>query len=351
MGKRIAITGLGVSLQLPVADNKKEKAFKNRKIKKLLSRGEKIFCRSAVDAVADSGILEMDTANEKRGIFLGTTKESSSRTELLNVLKSIYDGEIRHKEFAEAVAENMSPLFVIKSLPNACLHYAAEEFGIRGSNSLFITNGAAGSQAIAAAYHTILRGDCIWCLAGGFDSHMDEEEAYNFKQYGFKTDYPDGRKSSEVLGEGAGTFIVEDYDHAVSRKAKIYGEIIGHGEVFLNLDKEETENIRILKNGIYKSLGSAQEDVDNVSLIHVDGLTYKNYHVIEEKAIQDIFHDIPQINLKNQFGNLLGAAAAVEIAEALIGKKASQSKSQVFMKISAGFGGEVSIIVIRRNER
>lgn len=346
MGKRVAITGLGVSLKS--AEN--EKAFKNRKIKKLLSRGEKIFCRSAVDAVLDSGILEADTANEKRGIFLGTTKESSSRTELLNVLKSIYDGEIRHKEFAEAVAENMSPLFVIKSLPNACLHYAAEEFGIRGSNSLFITNGAAGSQAIAAAYHTILRDDCIWCLAGGFDSHMDEEEAYNFKQYGFIADIIGEEKSSEVLGEGAGTFILEDYDHAVSRKAKIYGEIIGHGETFLDLDQEETENIRVLKKGIYKSLESAHEDVTNVAFVHADGLTYKNYNVIEEKAIKDIFHDAPQINSKNQFGNLLGAAPIVEIAEDLNKKEIDQNKSQVFMKLSAGFGGEVSIIVIRRNE-
>ncbi|WP_313342470.1 beta-ketoacyl synthase N-terminal-like domain-containing protein [Lacrimispora sp.] len=347
MGKRVAITGLGVSLKPAPSEN--EKAFKNRKIKKLLSRGEKIFCRSAVDAVLDSGILETDTANEKRGIFLGTTKESSSRTELLNVLKSIYDGEIRHKEFAEAVAENMSPLFVIKSLPNACLHYAAEEFGIRGSNSLFITNGAAGSQAIAAAYHTILRGDCIWCLAGGFDSHLDEEEAYNFKQYGFKVDTIGEEKSSEGLGEGAGTFILEDYDHAVSRKAKIYGEIIGHGETFLDLDQEETENIRVLKKGICKSLASAHEDVTNVAFIHADGLTYKNYNVIEEAAIKDIFHDIPQINSKNQIGNLLGAAPMVEIAEDLSGKEIDQNRSQVFMKLSAGFGGEVSIIVLRRN--
>lgn len=349
MGKRVAITGLGVSLQSAVSGNEEKKEFKNRKIKKLLSRGEKIFCSSAVRAVLDSGILDIDTAKEKRGIFLGTTKESSSRTELLNVLKSIYDGEIRHGEFAEAVAENMSPLFVIKSLPNACLHYAAEEFGIRGSNSLFITNGVAGSQAIAAAYHTILRSDCIWCLAGGFDSHLDDDEFYSYEQYGFRTVNMTEEKNSAVLGEGAGTLILEDYDHAVLRKAKIYGEIIGHGEVFLDLDKEEAENIRILKQGILKSLVIAHEDINNVAFINADGLFYKNYCEIEKKAIEDIFHDIPQINLKNKFGNLMGAASVVEIAEDLNINEWNNNKPQTFIKISAGFGGEVSIIIIRRN--
>lgn len=350
MGKRVAITGLGITLDTGITGNEENKTFKNRKIKKLLSRGEKIFCSSANHAVLDSGILEIDTAKEKRGIFLGTTKESSSRNELLNVLKSIYDGELRHKEFSEAVVENMSPLFVVKSLPNACLYYAAEEFGIRGTNSLFITNGVASSQALAAAYHTILRRDCTWCLVGGFDSHMEENEFYNYEQYGFRVSDMDDEKSSEVLGEGAGSMIVEDYEHAVLRNAKIYGEIIGHGEVLLDLENKEADNIRILKQGILKSLAMAHKDAKDIAFINTDGMSYKKYNEIEEKATGDIFPDIPQINLKEQFGNLMGAACIVEIASDLNDSGSNHNKSQDFMKISAGFGGQVSIMIIRRNE-
>ncbi|MEY8352657.1 beta-ketoacyl synthase N-terminal-like domain-containing protein [Lachnospiraceae bacterium 54-53] len=351
MGKRVAITGIGVSICNHGLNGEDElKAFKNRKIKKLLSGGEKFFCSSAISAVHDSGILDAHTAKEKRGIFLGTTKESSSRMELLNVLKSIYDGEIRYPEFPEAVVGNMSPLFVVKSLPNACLHYGAEEFDIRGSNSLFITNGAAGSQAIAAAYHSVKREDCIWCLAGGFDSHMEEDEFYNYEQYGFKiADSPD-EKSSKTLSEGAGSLIVEDYDHAVSRKAKIYGEIIGHGEVFLDLENNQEENAVILKRGILKSLAMANKNAEEIDFIHTDGLAYRNYNEMEEKAVQDIFSDTPRIDLKKRFGNLMGAASVVEIAADLNTGLRPGIALETFMKISAGFGGEVSIMIIRRNE-
>jgi len=376
MGKKVAITGIGVNFsnipdvnalirtmngetEYSRTDHDEVKTFKNRKIKKLLAKGEKFFCDSAISAVHDSGILKADVAKERRGIFIGTTKESSSRFELLNVLKSIYDGEIRYTEFPQAVLENMSPLFVIKSLPNACLHYAAEEFDIRGSNSLFITNGVAGSQAVATAYHSIMRGDCTWCLAGGFDSHMEEDEFYNYEQYGLKTGCLSDEKSSEVLSEGAGSLIMEDYEHAVLRKARIYGEVIGHGEVFLNLENDEAKNMGILKRGIFKSLDMAGKDEKDIDFINVDGSSYRNYNRIEKNVIQDIFSDVPQIDLKKVLGNLVGAASVAEIVADLniLHKKININNNlahgntlKTFMKLSFGFGGEVSIIIIRRNE-
>ncbi len=372
MGKRVAITGVGVNsnefadtykLTL-ILDGKTDHSesgeseiltFKNRKIKKNLSKGEKFFCHSAVSAVNDSGIMEADVDKRKRGLFLGTTKETSSREELLAVLNHIYDGQINYQLFSKAVSENMSPLFVVKSLPNACLHYAAEEFEIRGCNTLFITNGVASSQALAAAYNSISRGECIWGLSGGFDSHTEDGEYYNFEQYGLKIAV-DSEQKNELLSDGAGSMVLEEYDHAIARGAKIYGEVIGHSEAFLDLDRMSAEGKSILEKAIIKSMEMAELSVSDIDFINIDGAANDTYRNIEKDAIKEIFSDIPMIDLKSKLGNLIGGASIVEIIADLMilqGKSKlidSCKKQQTCMKISFGFGGEVSILILRRNK-
>lgn len=373
MKNRVAITGIGVNVGAIstiigfaglISDQKQGencnkndgeiRCFKNRKIKKLLSRGEKYFCSSACKSIDDSQILDSNVAPHKRGVFLGTTKESSSREELLEVLKSIYGKDIDKHSFPKAVSENMSPLFVVKSLPNACLHYTAEEFEIRGNNTLFITNGVASSQAIAESANTISRGDCIWALAGGFDSHIDEGEFYNFEQYGLKVQIEENERKSHLLGEGAGCLVLEEYDHAVTRGAKIYGEIISHSETYLDCDCEIVECIDILKNAILKSLDEGKIKSNEIDFINIDGSPNALFNDLEKKAIRSIFSDIPVVDIKSKIGNLIGAASVVEIiADLMILNGLVETvyhDCRICMKISYGFGGEVSILIIRRNE-
>lgn len=338
-------------------DSKHVYRFKNRKIKRLLSQSEKMFCHSAICAMNDSGIDKEESEPEKRGVFLGTTKESSSREELLSALESIYDGQINYDKFAQAVSDNMSPLFVVKSLPNACLHYASEEFNIKGANSLFITNGAASSQAIAAAYDSIKYGECVWALASGFDSHLEECEFTYYKQYGLEKTMESGMPENGRLAEGAGSIILEDYDHAIKRGAQIYGEIIGHSEAILDFNIEKSENVDVLKNAMIKSLEMAEIGISDVSYINIDGSVNRDYQDIEEQAVKGIFSDTPCIDFKCTLGNLVGGASAAEIIADLLvlkGKVKSDKlhnlSPQICMKISYGFGGEVSIIVLRRCE-
>lgn len=363
MKNGVAITGLGLYQEnlngmdgLKAFLNGKEEEyrkplfFKNRKIKKMLSRSEKFFCHAAIEAVNMSNIMECPVEENKRGIFLGTTKESSSREELLEVLRSIYTDKINAKFFPKAVSDNMSPLFVVKSLPNACLHYAAEEFDIRGNNTLFTTNGVASSQALIAAASSIKRGDSTWALAGGFDSHKDEGEYYNFAQYGLMPNATDSDDKSNELGEGAGVLLLEAYEHANKRKAHIWGEILGYSETFLDVVGNSKENIKKVENAVKECVRSAGLDFKDIDLVSLDGTLEPNYKAIETYILKKFFPNIETVNYKSVLGNMVAASTVIETILAIIsGCMKSEKKHDTILKISYGFGGEISIILLRRN--
>lgn len=368
MLSRVVITGIGI--QLPEVESiedfilylnhKEDKnkvhdpkvTYKNRKIKRMLSKGEKYFCCSSMEAVKKSNILDIYVEEVKRGVFLGTTKETSSRKELLEVLQTIYNGILHKQDFPKAVSDNMSPLFVVKSLPNACLHYAAEEFGIRGNNTLFTTNGVASSQAIISSFEAVRRGDCVWTLTGGFDSHSEEGENSNFYQYGLCEKSQNDQKD-HLINEGAGALIIEDYDHAVSRGAKIYGEIIGYEEIFLSKDNSFEESNLILKKAIMRSLQRENILQEDISFISIDGSPDNKYSDVEKDVVCTLFPGREIHNIKGEIGNLIAASTVVEVIADLIHPETvvddnQENKKNTFIKISHGFGGETSILIISR---
>lgn len=365
MLNRVVITGIGICLPeieniedfSCYLNNKEDKnevhnpkvPYKNKKIKRMLSKSEKYFCCSSAEAVKSSHIMDTYVEEVKRGVFLGTTKETSSRKELLEVLQTIYNGTLNKQNFPKAVSDNMSPLFVVKSLPNACLHYAAEEFGIKGSNTLFTTNGVASSQAIIASFEAVRRGDCVWALTGGFDSHSEEGENRNFCQYGLCEENVNDKKQF-FINEGAGVLIIEDYNHAVARGAKIYGEIISSEEIFLSKDNSFEKNSSILKAAILRSLRKENISPEDISFINIDGSPDNKYNEVEKDVVCNLLPGKEIINNKNKIGNLIAASTVAEVIADLIHLETGEDdiKKNVFIKISHGFGGETSVLIMSR---
>lgn len=375
-------SGIETNLLALVKDFKLRKHLPNKKMRKLLNNGEGYGLVSAIQAMNDSLILsERDIAKEDFGIFLGCTKEFAPFDRITESLEaSLEDGVVNAKRFGEVAPYTIQPLIILESIPNACIEYVSELFDIGGDNLQVMTNGVASTQAIGLGYKSILRGDSTAALCGGFDSLTETLNIAAFDSLGLLTnqrDYFSGPfdkdRNGFVMGEGAGMLVLEEYEHARNRGAKIYAEITGYytnheGNTFLDIDPEGKE----LSECINGALQESNVPIESIGFINCYSSGTKIGDSSELNAINSLFDsDIYLSANKGAFGHLIGASGAVEtiatiaslnrneIPENLIKKvdnpfpnlKIETQKVKISgrnaIKISRGMGGENTVLVLK----
>ena len=333
---------------------------------------------AAQQAVTDSGFVPKNEEEKDRaGVLIGSG---------IGGLPGIEEASII---LHEKGPRKISPFFIPGRLINLASGYASIRFGYKGPNSAVVTACSTGAHAIGDASRIIALDDAYVMLAGGTEAAISRlgmagfaacrALSTNFNDTPEKASRPyDRDRDGFVMGAGAGIVILEEYNHAKARGAKIYAEIKGYGmsgdAYHITAPAESGEGgYRAMKMAL-KHAGLAPADIDYVN---AHGTSTPLGDEIELKAVERLFGNaagkISMSSTKSSIGHLLGAAGAVEaifsalairdqIAPAtlnldnpsveteidLVPHKPKKSTIEAALSNSFGFGGTNATLVLTK---
>ena len=276
-----------------------------------------LYGMAAADmAVADSGWSPSDEEDLFRtGVMIGSG---------VGGLSTIADTSLTLQERGP---RRVSPFFIPSCLINLISGQVSIRHGFKGPNHAVVTACSTGAHAIGDAARLIQFGDADVMLAGGAENPICEIGIAGFNACkALSTSHRDDPKSASrpydqnrdgfVMGEGAGVLVLEEYEHAIKRGAKIYAEILGYG---LSGDAHHITAPASDGNGGYRSMQAAIKraglEADSIDYINAHG-TSTMADTIELSAVERLLgskaNRATMSSTKSAIGHLLGAAGAVE---------------------------------------
>ena len=228
---------------------------------------------------------------------------------------------------SERGPKKISPFFVPGAISNMVSGYASLKFGLRGPNISIASACSSASHSIGYSFRSIVHGDADLMLTGGSEMATTPLGIAGFnaaKALSTNNENPtkasrpwDQDRDGFVLGEGAGCLILEEYEHAIARGAKIYAEIIGFG---MSADAHHITSPPNEGEGAALSMQNAISDagieVSTIDYVNAHGTSTSAGDIAETKAIKSIFKneidDLIVSSTKSMTGHLLGAAGAIE---------------------------------------
>jgi len=226
-----------------------------------------------------------------------------------------------------------NPFFIPKMIPDLSAGHISIKYGFRGPNYVTVSACASSTNAIYDAFTFLRLGKADIIVSGGSEAAICEAGVGGFnalRALSERNDSPetasrpyDKDRDGFVLGEGAGALILEEYEHAKKRGAKIYGEIIGGGmsSDAYHITAPHPDGAGIIQV-MYNALEDAEITPDQIDYINTHGTSTPLGDIGEIKAIQKVFGDHAfKINIgstKSMTGHLLGAAGAIEAIACLL---------------------------------
>jgi 3-oxoacyl-[acyl-carrier-protein] synthase II len=276
---------------------------------------------SVKEAVEDSG-LDLDNMDKDRaGVIWGSGIGGIST--FLNEVRSYVEGDGTPK---------FNPFFIPKMIADIAAGHISMKYGLTGPNFSTVSACASSSHAIIDALNYIRLGKADVFVTGGSEAAINEAGMGGFNamqaisrnndEYKTASRPFDKTRDGFVMGEGSGTLILEEYEHAKKRGAKIYAEVIGGG---MSADAYHLTAPHPEGRGAKKVMISALEDAgintEDVDYINVHGTSTPVGDVAEIKGIREVFGDHAyKLNIsatKSMTGHLLGAAGAIELIAAI----------------------------------
>ncbi|MBN1970077.1 MAG: beta-ketoacyl-ACP synthase II [Candidatus Delongbacteria bacterium] len=221
----------------------------------------------------------------------------------------------------------ISPLFIPMMILDIAAGRISIKFDLRGPNYSTVSACASSGHAIGNAFRTIQYGDADYMIAGGSESVITELAIGGFgnmKAISSRNDSPetasrpfDVDRDGFVMGEGSAFLVLEEYEHAVARGAKIYAEIAGIG---YSADAKDIVAPDETGNGAMRAMKAALNDAgvspEQIDHINTHGTSTPLGDIAETKAVKALFGDhaykIAVNSTKSMIGHLLGAAGAIE---------------------------------------
>jgi len=282
----------------------------NRKSTRSMGRVALLATRASEWALADAGLLDDPLLrNGGIGIAYGSSAGTPSAVADFSML------------FTEKSTRNINANTYLKMMAHTAPVNMGVFFGVTGRIITTSSACTSGSQGIGYAYETIRSGRQVAMIAGGSEELCASEAAVFDTLYAtsVRNDTPaitpspfDEQRDGLVLGEGAGTLILEDLEHAQARGARIYAEIVGFGT---NSDGSHVTNPNAdtMKIAIEMALADAGLDAAAIGYINAHGTGTKQGDVAESNATARVFGDkTPISSLKSYMGHTLGACGALE---------------------------------------
>lgn len=222
--------------------------------------------------------------------------------------------------------DRISPFFIPNSIINMIGGMISIKFQVKGPNIPVVTACSASTNSIGEAFRNIRDGYLDLCFAGGAEAAINESGVYGFaalKALSTETDKEiasrpfDKLRSGFVMGEGAGVIILEAYEHAVQRGAKIYGEIVGYGSTSDAFHMTAPDNdAEGLTRAIQVALLDAKLEPTSIDYINAHGTSTLLNDKIETLGIKKAFgahaYKLNISSTKGATGHMLGATGAVE---------------------------------------
>ncbi len=334
---------------------------------------------AAVDAVEDSGWSPSDEESQCRtGVLIGSG---------IGGLSNIQDTSILMQEKGP---RRISPFFIPSSLINLISGNVSIRYGFKGPNHAVVTACATGSHAIGDAARLIMMDDADVMVAGGAEAAICRvgvagfaacralSTGYNATPERASRPFDKGRDGF-VIGEGAGVVVLEEYDHAKKRGAKIYAEVIGYG---LSGDAYHVTSPAEDGSGGFRAMQAAVKrakvNLEDIGYINAHGTSTPLGDDIELMAIRRLFGEAVKktsiSSTKSAIGHLLGAAGAVEAIFSikalqtgilpptlnlddpsdmaagidLVPHQAKERKTDIALSNSFGFGGTNACLIFRK---
>ncbi|ACT59621.1 beta-ketoacyl-ACP synthase II [Hirschia baltica] len=274
---------------------------------------------AADEAVADSGwVPQTDDEKYRTGVLIGSG---------IGGLSSIADTSI---VLHEKGPRKISPFFIPGALINLVSGQVSIKYSFKGPNHAVVTACATGAHAIGDSARLIQSGDADVMIAGGTEAAVCRigiagfvacramSTSYNDAPETASRPYDEGRDGF-VMGEGAGIVVLEEYEHAKARGAKIYAEVAGYG---LSGDAYHITSPDTSGNGGERAMRSALEKsgltAADIDYVNAHGTSTPAGDETEVRAVERVLGDhAKNVNLsstKSAIGHLLGAAGAVETA-------------------------------------
>jgi 3-oxoacyl-[acyl-carrier-protein] synthase II len=284
------------------------------------------FCQYSIvaadQAMADAG-LNLESIDRTRfGVIMGSG---------IGGLQTFYQ-EVRDFALGDGTPR-FNPFFIPKMIIDIAPGHISIKYGLRGPNYSSVSACATASNCIIDAFLLIKAGYADLMLCGGSEAAVNQAGIGGFnamKALSERNDDPstasrpfDKDRDGFVLGEGAGCLLIEDYDHAIKRGAKIYGELCGVG---LSADAYHITAPHPggegASNVMRQAIADANLTPQDIQYINVHGTSTPLGDIAETNAIKNIFGEHAyQLNIsstKSMTGHLLGAAGAIEAIAAIL---------------------------------
>jgi 3-oxoacyl-[acyl-carrier-protein] synthase II len=358
--------GLSLSEWVPVKDQKKMDRFIH------------LALVAAIEAVEDSGWMpEDEDERERTGVMIGSG---------IGGLQTIYEASV---QVYEGKVKRLSPFFIPSALINLASGHLSIKYGFKGPNHSAVTACATGVHAIGDAARLIQWGDADVMVAGGAEAAVcplgiggfcaSRALSTGFNDTPAAASRPwDRDRDGFVMGEGAGILVLEEWEHARARGAKIYGEVTGYG---LSGDAHHITAPAEGHDGAFRAMRAAFKNggvaPGDVQYINAHGTSTPMGDDLELQAVERFFGDdsrnVAMSSTKSATGHLLGAAGAIEAIFSLlairdgvapptlnldspsresvidrVAHSAQQRKIDCVLSNSFGFGGTNASVIFRR---
>jgi 3-oxoacyl-[acyl-carrier-protein] synthase II len=272
---------------------------------------------AAVQAVMDSGLPTGDALDDELATRIGCVIGSG-----IGGLPMI---EHMHTEFVQRGARRISPFFVPSTIINMIAGHVSIRFGFKGPNLAIVTACTTGLHCIGQGGRMIEYGDADVVIAGGSEASVSVLGVGGFasmRALSTRNDDPatasrpwDKDRDGFVLGEGAGVMVLEEYEHAKARGAKIYAELAGFG-MSADAGHMTAPNMDGPRRAIVSALRNAGVNADQVDYVNAHGTSTPLGDINESNAIKaalgDHAKDVVVNSTKSMTGHLLGGAGGLE---------------------------------------
>jgi 3-oxoacyl-[acyl-carrier-protein] synthase II len=350
--------------------------YMNPKDARRNDRFSQMAVAASLEALKQAGLKIDDTNKGDIGVIIGSG---------IGGLTTLFE---QTKVLLERGPDRVSPFLIPMMMPNIGSAQTSITLGVKGPNLCTTSACSSGSDAIGIAYETIRRGDAQVMITGGSEAIINPVgvSAFNaLKALSTRNDQPqlasrpfDAERDGFVIGEGAGTLILENLSFAQKRGAKILAEIIAYGATgdayHITAPIETGEGAA---KAMQMALAKAGLKPTEIDYINAHGTSTQLNDKMETKALKTVFgahaYKIPTSSTKSMMGHLVGSAGAVEAAICIlvirngvipptinlthpdpecdldyVPNVARQAKVTTAMSNSFGFGGHNSVLIFRK---
>jgi len=317
-----------------VQDFDPKRYVKPRKSLKVMCREIQLAYAACAMAIEHAGLDIQAGERNRLGVVLGSEMHYSTPEELIAVCSHcLTDGRFDFDQWGQYAMKDISPLWLLKYLPNMAACHIAIAIDARGPNNSIVLGEASSLLAVMEAASIIRRGWADMMLTGGVGSriHIASVLFRGDANLSHRNDNPsaacrpfDQIRDGTVNSEGAGAMMLESRAHAEARGARILGRVLNGASSFGRRPDRLTAASRPIERSVHQALARPGLGSEQLSHVNAHGISTVDNDAIEARAIHNVLGEVPVTAPKSFFGNIGGGAGAVEAVASLLALRAHE---------------------------